>query len=405
MRKFGTRVPPVGSGFARSVPAVDGRAAAYPWGHVRASASLRSVRWPLLGRLAAVAWVAAGTLLGGFTTFIAFDHTAIGRAILDGVLPYRDFTFEYPPGAAAVLAVPATAGRDAYDIVFRLLMFATWGAMALTIRARLARGLGGFLVASVGLTFVIGAGFDIVVAASILAAFLVASSAPMRSAVWLGLGTVVKLVPTILAPLVVRSNPRSKLAGIVVVAAVAVGAAIGVPALLADEGQDPVRYHAGRLLHAESAIGSVVVLQRVVVDDDYPVVFDHGSRNVAGAPSGARTASLVLMAIALAMLWIRGRADAPATWMATLLAIPALGPVASPQFLLWPLAFAGLVRPGARWAYVAAGVLSASMFTGPYPEEGTALAVLTVMRNLALLTAFAFSAREALQRATSQEVA
>lgn len=347
-----------------------------------------AISWRRVAVVAATAWVLAGTLLGRFSTFIAFDPNAVGRAILEGSLPYADFAFEYPPGAALVLTIPSAIGPGAYELTFRLLMALAWMVLLLLVGRHAPAAVPGFLAGSAAMAFIIGGGFDIVVGLLVFVAYLaLGREAQRRSSIWLGLGGLVKWVPLLLVPLLVRSR-RAAFLGVAVVAAASTAVAVLVPALVSETGNDPISYHGERLLHAESTLGSAIVMKRILAGDQYPIVFEHGSRNIANASNVARYAAAGVAVAAIVAIWIVGAARAPETWMAVLLAVPALGPVASPQFLLWPIAFVGMVGRAPRWLFVGAAAVSSSMFAGLYPGEGTALATMTLLRNLVLVAAF-----------------
>lgn len=348
--------------------------------------------------VAAAAWVLTGTLLGRFSTFIAFDPNAVGRAVLEGSVPYADFAFEYPPGAALLLTIPSAIGPGAYELIFRLLMALAWIALLLLVRRHVPAAVPGFLAGSVAMAFVIGGGFDIVVGLLVFVGYLaMARDAQRRSALWLGIGGLVKWVPLLMVPLLIRSR-RAAFLGVSLLAAASTALALLLPALVSETGNDPISYHGERLLHAESTLGSVIVMKRILMDDRYPIVVEHGSRNIANASDAARYATAGVAVAAIVSLWVVGAARAPATWMAVLLAVPALGPVASPQFLLWPIAFVGMVGRTPRWLFVGAAALSAGMFTGLHPGEGTVLATMTLLRNVVLVAAFLACARDAARR-------
>ena len=67
----------------------------------------------------AVAITALWEHLGDAVTDIAL-YQAYGERIADGIVPYRDFGFEYPPGALPAIVLPAlvTGSLHAYRIVF-----------------------------------------------------------------------------------------------------------------------------------------------------------------------------------------------------------------------------------------------------------------------------------------------
>src|SRR5207253_3319179 len=102
------------------------------------------------GRAAAAALVATVVFAFAWTIvhygFYARNHIVdtpvyqrYGDAIVDGHVPYQDFTVEYPPAALPVFAVPSLivssgASRDSYDRAFGLLM-AICGAAAVALVA------------------------------------------------------------------------------------------------------------------------------------------------------------------------------------------------------------------------------------------------------------------------------
>jgi len=68
-----------------------------------------------LAVLVTVAW----ELLGDAVTDIALYRT-YGERVAGGLVPYRDFSFEYPPGALPALVLPAlvTSSLEAYRVAF-----------------------------------------------------------------------------------------------------------------------------------------------------------------------------------------------------------------------------------------------------------------------------------------------
>lgn len=352
-----------------------------------------------------IVWVLTGTILGGFSTFQFLDPYRVGRLILQGFIPYRDFPHEYPPGGAAILTFPAVFGRDAYEIVFRILMAGLWTTL-LALVWRLDRpAVGPFLIASASLAWVIGGGFDIAVALTVYAAFNAARrNRSAGAATALGLGIAVKLTPGVLLPFALRASPRERLVRATTIAGFAILVSVVLPFVIARADGDPIRFHGDRSLHAESTIGSAIVLARIVTDRPYPVVIEDNARAVADAGATPGLIALGLMAVTLAFLWARGDPSSPATWAAALLAIPALGPLASPQFMLWPLALIASTSRRALVAFLIAAVLSGAMFSGPFePSEGTALAVLTGLRNVALLATLAVTGASAARARSSNQ--
>ncbi|HEX9775065.1 MAG TPA: hypothetical protein VGB83_05755 [Actinomycetota bacterium] len=323
------------------------------------------VRWDRIlvpvAILAVIAFVAVGP--SGFT---GLDPEATGRAFLRGELPYRDVPLEYPPGGALVLALVALVqGPMPYLLVFRVLMGAGWVGLALLVRrAGDAAVRRGFMTATLAYAWILFALYDVLVA---LLAFLawraLSRGATTRSQAWVATGVVFKWVT---APLLLLSLPHPPRARRLVVAtawaALAIAIAVVWPHAFASGGGDPLTFQGSRPLHAESTLGSFVVLRRVLSGNPAGLVHDHRSIAVAGLGSWSTVAPAILMATALLWIWWRGDRRSPSTWAAMLLAIPALGPVASPQFFVWPLGFAGWMSERARSLYVASGIVSALYF-------------------------------------------
>lgn len=346
--------------------------------------------------VSSVTWITVATVAGGFTTFQFLDRFRVGRLILQGHLPYRDFALEYPPGAAVILTLPAIGtSRGAYDLVFRLLMLLAWGACALLVLRRMQPFFPRFLAASLVLAWMIGAGFDVVVALAVGTAWLSFRRKPIQATSAVAAGVLVKLTPFVLVPLLLRSTRRRRsIITLIILATLAVS--VAVPYAIAVPGDDPLTFHAERPIHAESLVGSAIAIKRVQTGQPYPIVARANQRAIAESSRWAVVLSVSLLGLALAVLWIAGDPTQASTWFASLLAIPALGPVGSPQFLLWPLALSGLVSRGTFRAYLLAGLLSWLMFGGVLiHSEGTVLLWLTLLRNIMVLAALGIALRSA----------
>ena len=82
--------------------------------------------------LVTIAW----QLLGDAVTDIPLYRT-YGERVADGLVPYRDFAFEYPPGALPALVLPAlvTDSLEAYRVAF-VAELALVGALAADLPSR-----------------------------------------------------------------------------------------------------------------------------------------------------------------------------------------------------------------------------------------------------------------------------
>jgi len=352
----------------------------------------------LLGSLAVV-WVLTGVLAGGFSTFEFLDPAQIGRLILAGQVPYRDFALEYPPGAAVLLTVPAVISTGSgYEVAFRALMAGAWVGTAIMVRTTRASSFPAFLIASVLLAWLVGAGFDVVVALTVAISWNgLASQRGTGSALALSAGIAVKLAPAVLVPFALRRMLAHRSRALALVSTALVVSLVIPFALSGGEG-DPLTFHSGRGVHAESLTGSVLVLQRFYTGEGYTVHVQNNAREVPGAGGWQIALSIVMLSGLLGLLWWKGDPTRGSTWVAALLAIPAVGPLASPQFLLWPVALVGCMRRSAFMAFLGAALLSMVIFSSPITlHEGVALAWLTFARNLALVVALVLAAREGLK--------
>ena len=376
------------------------------------SAGRPPIRLEEIARPLALAVVVAVVFVGP-EAFTGIDPAAVARALLDGALPYRDVPLEYPPGGALVLMLPGILdGILSYRTAFRAFMAIAWGALAWLV-AREARGepegdaiLSRFLLASIAYAWILVAMYDVVLALLAFAAWRAARRGRTEpSAAWLGLGVLVKWFTAPLAPLLLERGKARALAIAGAILVVCAAASTVLPAAVADEGDDPLTFHRGRLLHAESTLGSAIVVSRLVAGEDARIVDDHRSSGLAGVGSWARIATLVA-ALGVAMLvWVRGDRRAASSWGAVLLAIPALGPVASPQFLLWPLGFAGWWPGPARRLYVATGI-AALAYTGlidDLPAAHGLPATVMLVRNVLAIATLATLVRASLATGSSAD--
>jgi len=268
-----------------------------------------------------------------------------GSAMRHGLVPYRDFAVEYPPGALPVFVLPTWTHGD-YAASFAWLM-ALCGVLLVAVvasvrpAAALYVALGPLLVGSLILSR-----FDLwptLLATSSLALLL----RGRHTLGWALLGAAVaaKVWPLVLVPLALtwsirRGRRLAPLAGLVVVAAAALPFAVLSPGGL----WDSVSGQASRPLQVES-LGAAFLTTFA-----HPrIVTSHGSQNIVGHHSLALVFG-TLQLLVLAALWLaflRG----PATGerlvryaAACVCAFVVFGKVLSPQYLIWLLPLVPLVR-------------------------------------------------------------
>jgi len=283
-----------------------------------------------------------------------------GDAILNhGRIPYRDFAVEYPPGALAVVILPAAFGNYAAAFAWEM---AACGLVLVAVVTAIRREAAFYVaLAPVLAGSLILSRFDLwpaLLTVAALAAFL----RERHGLGWglLGAAVAAKLWPFVLVPLaLVWSYRAGRMRGALV--GLAVAAAVFVPfALVAPHGLwDSVRGQASRPLQIESLGASLFTAF------GHPnVITSHGSQNVAG--HGAIAAIFAVLQIAtLVALWI-AFARGPATSerllrysAAAVCAFIAFGKVLSPQFLLWLIPLVPLVR--GRRGYAATALLTLAL--------------------------------------------
>ena len=283
-----------------------------------------------------------------------------GDAIVQhGLVPYRDFPVEYPPGALPVFSLPSFVGS--YASSFAWLMAACGVALVLVV-GRVRTGAAFYVaLAPVLAGSLILSRFDLwpaLLATAALLAFL-----RDRDGVgWALLGAAVaaKLWPLVVVPLALvwsvrRGRTRAPLAGLAVVAAIFLPFAVVAPHGL----WTSISGQLSRPLQIESLAAAVLT-----TFGDPRIVTGHGSQNIAGQGTVAAIVALLQVAL-LAWLWI-AFARRPVTRdrlirfvAAAVCVFIAFGKVLSPQFLLWLVPLVPLVV--GRRGVAALGLLTTAL--------------------------------------------
>jgi uncharacterized membrane protein len=326
----------------------------------------------------------------------------------DGLWPYRDFGFEYPPLALVPMWLASVAGD--YEAVFAVLMLAA-GLVTMVLTARLAEAGGGNGVLAAWLValspLLCGAllrtHFDLVVVALLLGGLLaIVRDREALGFALLGLGAMTKLFPALAALLAVAwlvSRGRRQEAAFGAAVFLAVCVLVSLP--FASSGYvDAYTFHLERPVQIESTPASVLLVaggSRVTGDPIRPDRFKSNGLD-GGAAATVQALFLVLQAAALLLVLARvarGRGDPRDLVLGTfaaLLAFVALGKVLSPQYVVWLVPFGALAW---AWGRHAAAVLCAAAvaltlveFPGRYWElvagEDWVVAVVAVRNGLLL---------------------
>jgi hypothetical protein len=332
------------------------------------------------------------------------DHMLLA----DGLVPFRDFPFEYPPLALVPIRL---AGGDATAMSWLML------GCALAAQAA-ASALGGARAgwAMVALPVLAGAlvrtHIDLLPAALAIGGLAcVARGRPAAGLALLGAGTMAKLWPAALALVALawllgRGERAAAARGAAVF--VVVVALLGLPfAALGGFPGTMVRFHLDRPVQIESTPASVLELTGGSYVTGLPVRPDRFKSNgLAGGAAGPVLALSTLAMVAAVVAATALAARRPTTdglvlaALAAALALVAFGKVLSPQYLCWLLplaavAFArGAVLPAALVG--AAALVTQLWFPGHYFDvvfqEGWAVGAV-VVRNALLLAALAATVR------------
>lgn len=290
------------------------------------------------------------------------------QLLADGNVPYLDFGFEYPPLGIVPIGIaglpfPGEGGEGGgFDWLFGALMLvcALAGQRAAALLAREtadgahADDVVAWLLALQPL--VIGASlrthFDLLpIAVTLAGLLLLARARPVAGMAVLGVGTMVKLFPAILAAvsavwLAARGELRAAVRGSAAFAAVLV--VLAAP-FLSDGFADMFTFHLERPVQIESTPATVLFAlggSEVTGTNLRPDRFkSNGLDGGAAGPVAALFAVLQLAALAAAALLAVRRPDP--RWLglcslAALLAFVALGKVLSPQYVMWLAPFAAL---------------------------------------------------------------
>jgi hypothetical protein len=374
-------------------------------------------------------------------------YSQYGSEVVGGALPYRDFYFEYPPGALPMFALPATR-----LVALGSTSGASWAPMNAAARryhrgfVRLVFVLGAAMVVLTGLSLAAlrRPGRTVLLSLTIvsLSPLLIGDVYPERFDVWpaaftaaalaasvrgryklggaaLGLAGAAKVYPVLLLPvllIVVARHRGLRQAAFVAVTAVGAAVAVFLPFAIAAFSATwqalRVQFEGG--LQVESIGSALIVLashaSRKLAAIGLPGPFtvvdraaEHGlSRGVLVGPGTSATTTVLNVTVVVTLLWIwlsllRSSADPREDLVryaaATVVTAVALGSVLSPQYLIWlvplvPLA-GGRRGTAATLAFAIAAALTHAWFPWGYFKYTAGLDVgptmLLLARDLALL--------------------
>jgi len=298
-------------------------------------------------------------------------YQSYAHQIVDGKVPYRDFSIEYPPGfllpALAPEATASPVGFESYDQDFDrwmagagtvLILFAALALSLLGARGEhFTAALGFVAVSPLLLGNLMLTHFDLWVTALAIGGLTALLAGRNKSGgVLLGAAIATKLWPAVLLPLALvwiwrRLGKAATAKWLLLVIAVC-AVFFGPFAVLAPTGLGhSFALQINRPLQLESLGSTLLLAAHNLGGLSVSVTTGYGSRNIA-APGAAAVvvASTCLTLVGLCAVWIafaRGpaRADRLATSAAASIAVfIAFGKVFSPQYLIWLIPFVPLAR-------------------------------------------------------------
>jgi hypothetical protein len=362
----------------------------------------------------------------GFTIDLEI-YRRYAAALLVGLAPYRDVPVEYPPlalipfvlpliGAPSPTAVDLATYTWRFVAVAAALAVATGALVWWATASRRAVALWGLLVALSWVSAVFR--YDLWPVVPTLTAVLLAQRRPGLAGLALGVGTMLKLFPAVLVPVVAAAalvrRDVPALARTVAAFGLVVAVVAGWAWLVAGaESLNWVRYQGERGLQLESLGASLLLALHVIAGLPIERNFDFGAVQVV-APGSAELAATApwlqatVLAAAVALATRRfsldrrrlGRIPAESLALASLAAIAApllVGKVLSMQYVLWLLPLVPLLRARLGAVAVVLAAMTTAVYTADY--EGlwhfSPLAIgLLVARNLVLAAFVAMVARE-----------
>jgi uncharacterized membrane protein len=323
-------------------------------------------------------------------------YQSYAQQTIDGRIPYRDFSVQYPPGfLVPALAPDATANPDdfysyAHDFdrwmagagVVVILLAAVALAALRTEPMRFAGALGFMAVSPLLLGNVILSRFDLWVTALAIGGLSALLAGRERTGgALLGAAIATKIWPAVLVPLgliwIWRRRGRSAaLRWLMLVVAVCVAFFLPFAALAPGGLGHSLGLQIDRPLQIESLGSAILLAGHNLGGLAVATKTSYGSQNLVAHGTGAvAAASALVQLLALCAVWVafaRGpaRADRLVTATAASVAVfVAFGKVFSPQYLIWLIPFVPLVRSGLASLLLGVALVATQFyFPAHYPD-------------------------------------
>jgi len=305
------------------------------------------------------------------------DAWTVGRMILHGHIPYRDFQFEYPPLSVVGFILPGLVSHGMARTVLAL------QAVGLELVAlAYIRPQPGAIRRYAALSFLLfpflAGGFDAFPMAALAASTaLLAAGTPAGWAV-VAAGAMMKI-----SPAVAWVWCRRHLAFAAVALAVT-GAVLLAPVALARHRDDDwLTYNIDRGVQVESVAATTTWLIRKVTG--HPSTFEYRFKAFEIDRASVAAAVWVVVGV-LGMLWIAVRARGRDAWALALLAVDLFlvsSKVLSPQYLAWTAPLAAAVGGRAFILHLAMAALTVAAYSVVSGSQG--ILTLAALRNLILV--------------------
>jgi len=337
----------------------------------------RPMTWRVVCGLAVLIHVAY--VLAPFDVLHPVDAHELGRALLRGDIPYRDFALEYPPGALVGFILPGLVPSGIAKSVLAL--------QALVCEIVVWRILGEdaarrrFVLFTVLLFPLLSGGFDALTMLTVAASTVLLVRGDHRGWWVAAFGATIKLFPGTAW----GWNPRWGRTGVI---ALVVTVGVLLAPLVVGQGRDVyVAYHVERGVQQESLAASASHLGARLTGDEVDIEYRFRAQEVVGAEGIGVASLLAFGALAVAMaLRVRFRPVLLDPWvvaLAFMLVVLCGSKVLSPQFVVIAMPLA--VGAGGLWAvsYVPVAALSIAAFLDD--SKGEQFMDVVLVRNLLFL--------------------
>ena len=319
-----------------------------------------------------------------------------GLQVLGGSIPYLDFRVEYPPLALVAMTLPLLVPPDGAidDLGYIWRFVVVQGALAVTAGWLLFRATGRSRSTLVLWTVLVGLAwasvalrYDLWPVLCVLVAVLVVDRRPGAAGVALGLGTMLKLYPLALLPVLgayaLAGRDRAGFVRLVAgCAAVVIGVMAAAWMLAGPASLQWLVYQEERGLQIESLGAGLFLGLHALVGQPVDVAYAFGSIQVRApgsdllvAASPVVLAALLGIVTAIAAKRFRrdyarfGRVPGASVELASAEAIAVLlvgSKVLSVQYVIWLLPWAILLPVRIRWLLLAITALSTAIYTTGY---------------------------------------